>query len=127
MLWLTLTATGIGNAAFVLTFWSMLPDTVEYGEWKTGTRAEGATFGLIAFSQKVALGIGTGMIGILLDSVGYVANEEQTVATLQGIVTMYGGGPLLLFLGSIIAIWAYPLDKKMHSRLVVEIEQRKAI
>lgn len=125
-LWGALIAIGIGNAAFIQTFWSMLPDTVEYGEWKTGTRGEGAIFGLIAFSQKVALGIGTGMIGILLDAMGYVANRPQSPATLRGIVMMFGGGPLLLFLGSILVIWAYPIDGPMHGRLVRAIDWRRS-
>lgn len=126
VLWAALVAIGIGNSAFILTFWSMLPDTVEYGEWKTGTRGEGAIFGLIAFSQKIALGIGTGMIGILLDAMGYVANRPQTPETLHGIVMLFGGGPLLLFLGSIVAIWAYPIDGRTHRRLVRAIGWRRA-
>lgn len=126
MLWLLLVAVGIGNAAFTLTFWSMLPDTVEYGEWKTGTRTEGAIFGLISFAQKVAFGLGTGLIGVLLDQVGYVANQPQSAATLNGIIAIYGIGPLLLFAGSAIAIAAYPLDRTTHGRLVRAIAWRRA-
>ncbi|MFC4312042.1 MFS transporter [Steroidobacter flavus] len=125
MLWLVLIAVGIGNSAFILNVWSMLPDTVEYGEWKTGTRAEGASFGLMAFSQKVALGIGTGLVGILLDAIGYVANRPQSPETLQGITLLYGAGPLILFAASLVAIWAYPLDGKTHRRLVRAIEYRR--
>jgi GPH family glycoside/pentoside/hexuronide:cation symporter len=125
VLWLVLIAVGIGNSAFILNVWSMLPDTVEYGEWKTGTRAEGASFGLMAFSQKVALGIGTGLVGILLDAIGYVANSPQSAETLQGITLLYGAGPLILFAGSLVAIWAYPLDGKTHRRLVRAIEYRR--
>lgn len=125
VLWLVLIAVGIGNSAFILNVWSMLPDTVEYGEWKTGTRAEGASFGLMAFSQKVALGIGTGLVGILLDAIGYVANRPQSPETLQGITLLYGAGPLILFAASLIAIWAYPLDGKTHRRLVRAIEYRR--
>lgn len=126
VLWAVLVSLGIGNSAFILSFWSMLPDTVEYGEWKTGTRGEGAIFGLIAFSQKVALGLGTGMIGILLDAMGYVANKPQAPETLHGIVMLFGGGPLLLFAGSLAAIWAYPVDLRTHGRLVRAIAWRKA-
>ncbi len=125
ILWIVLIAIGIGNSAFVLTFWSMLPDTVEYGEWKTGTRAEGAIFGLIAFSQKVALGIGTGLIGVLLDEIGYVANREQSPETLRGIVTLYGAGPLLLFGASLVVIWFYPLGGRTHRRIVRAIGHRR--
>ncbi len=126
ILWGALVATGFGNSAFILTFWSMVPDTVEFGEWKTGTRAEGSIFGLIAFSQKIALGIGTGMIGILLDAMGYVANRPQSPETLRGIVLLYGGGPLLLFLASILVIRAYPITGPMHRRLVRAIGWRRA-
>jgi GPH family glycoside/pentoside/hexuronide:cation symporter len=125
-LWSALVAIGIGNSAFILTFWSMLPDTVEYGEFKTGTRAEGAIFGLVAFTQKIALGLGTGLIGVLLDAVGYAANRPQSPETLRGIVGLFGGGPLLLFAASILAIWGYPLSGRMHRRMVQTIEWRRA-
>jgi GPH family glycoside/pentoside/hexuronide:cation symporter len=126
VLWLLLAATGVGNAAFVLTFWSMLPDTVEYGEWKTGVRTEGAIFGLISFAQKVALGVGTGMIGVMLGQFGYVANAVQTPQTLHGIVAMYAIGPGLLFAASALAIWLYPIDAVTHRRLVRAIDWRRA-
>lgn len=126
LLWLLLAATGVGNAAFVLTFWSMLPDTVEYGEWKTGVRTEGAIFGLISFAQKVALGVGTGMIGVMLGQFGYVANAVQSPRTLHGIVALYTMGPGLLFAASAVAIWLYPIDAVTHRRLVRAIDWRRA-
>lgn len=125
LLWSLLALIGVGNSAFILTFWSMIPDTVEFGEWRTGVRAEGALFGLIAFSQKVALGLGTGLIGILLDLIGYRPNQIQTPETLHGMVLMYGLGPLLLFLGSMAVIWLYPLDGRTHGRLVRAITRRR--
>lgn len=126
LLWLLLAATGLGNAAFVLTFWSMLPDTVEFGEWTTGVRTEGAIFGLVSFAQKVAFGLGTGMIGVLLDQFGYVANQAQSTETLRGIIGIYTIGPLLLFAASALAIWWYPIDRQTHARLVSEISRRRS-
>ncbi|MGB2227289.1 MAG: MFS transporter, partial [Parvibaculales bacterium] len=38
-------AISFGAGAFAITFWGMLPDTVEYGEWKTGHRVESMVFG----------------------------------------------------------------------------------
>lgn len=126
MLWLLIAMTGIGNSAFVLTFWSMLPDTVEYGEWKTGARGEGAVFGLISFTQKVAFGLGTGLIGVLLDAFGYVPNVPQSAGALNGILLLYTVGPLLLFAASLIAVWYYPLDHQLHGRLVRAVSWRRA-
>lgn len=125
LLWGLLALSGAGNAAFILSFWSMVPDTVEYGELQTGTRAEGAVFGFIIFTQKVALGIGTGLLGIILDLVGYQANQVQAAETVHGITVMFTLVPLGLSLAAAAFIWFYPLDQKTHERIVADIARRR--
>ena len=66
-------------------FWSMLPDTVEYGQWRSGVRDDGIVFGLSQLISKAGSGLGVGMIGLLLSAIGYTAGIEQSAATLQGI------------------------------------------
>lgn len=117
---------GIGSAAFVLTFWSMLPDTVEVGEWQTGLRAEGALVGFLAFTQKAALGVGTGLIGILLDAIGYVPNAEQTPEALTSIRALTGLAPAALAICAGLFVHFYPLDARTHARLVRAIAWRNA-
>lgn len=125
LLWSLIAVGGAGNAAFILTFWSMAPDTVEYGELQTGTRAEGAIFGFVIFSQKVALGIGTGMLGVILDLIGYQANQAQSAQTLDGILALYTIAPFAL--GGLAAgcIWFYPLNRSTHARIVEQIAERQ--
>jgi Na+/melibiose symporter and related transporters len=43
---------GFANGATGVLFWSMLPDTIEYGEWKTGIRTESSLYGFMTFAQK---------------------------------------------------------------------------
>lgn len=124
LLYSLLALTGIGNAAFVLTFWSMLPDTVEVGEWRTGLRAEGALVGFIAFTQKVALGIGTGLVGILLDLIGYAPNAAQTPGALSGIQIVTTLVPATLAILAGLFVYFYPLDARTHARLVRAIAWR---
>jgi GPH family glycoside/pentoside/hexuronide:cation symporter len=126
LLWSLLAVAGVGNAAFILSFWSMVPDTVEYGELKTGTRAEGAVFGFMIFSQKVALGLGTGLLGVILDLIGYRANQVQTPETLHGITIMFTLVPLALGATAAAFIWFYPLDQQTHRRLVDDLAKRRA-
>ena len=116
--------TGIGASAFALTFWSMLPDTVEYGEWKTGVRAEGATFGLVVFAQKVALGLGIGALGIALDAIGYRANAVQTPETLASLQMLLTVPSAALGLASVAIIRFYPIDARMHADVVAQIAGR---
>ncbi len=39
----------VASGAINTMYWSMLPDTVEYGQWRTGLRAEGATISIYTF------------------------------------------------------------------------------
>lgn len=110
---------GIGCAAF--SFWAMLPDTVEYGEWKTGIRAEAILFGLGLFCLKLGLGLGSFILGHLLAFFGYIANGEQSVEAFDGIhaITSLGIGVSGLFI--LLIMWSYPLTKELHQQILEEV------
>ncbi len=121
-----LALTGVGSASYAVCFWSMLPDTVEYGEWRSGIRTESLVFGLGVLGQKVALGMGAGLLGVALQQVGYVANAEQTPETIEGIKQMMFWIPLIGGLCSLALIWRYPVSLQLHAKIVEEIAARKA-
>lgn len=118
-LFLSLTAmVGVGTAATIVAFWAMLPDTVEYGQWKTGVRDESIFFGLFQFSQKAASGLGVGAVGMILQAIGYAANAEQSPETVSGLrVTSF----LLPAIGVAIAaliVQFYPMKGDRHGQIV---------
>jgi GPH family glycoside/pentoside/hexuronide:cation symporter len=117
---------GAASVGLAMTFWSMLPDTVEYGEWKTGQRTESFIFGLFQLFLKAALGIGAGLFGWLLDSVGYVANQPQTPETLAGIkhIMIWLPGAGLALAG--VIMFFYPIRKGTHERIVEELASRRS-
>ena len=115
---------GFGAGAGYLAFWSMVPDTVEYGQYRTGTRAEGVVFGVIAFVQKAALGISVGILGELLALIGYTANTGQAPETLAGMRTLLTVGPLIMLTLGMIAISFYAIDARLHARLVRVLRRR---
>jgi GPH family glycoside/pentoside/hexuronide:cation symporter len=119
-------ASGIGSAAFYLTFWSMLPDTIEYGLFKTRVRAESFQFGIISLSQKVALGVGVGMLGILLDAIGYRANQAQSATTLSGLTLILTVVPAALAALSGLIMYFYPINERLHRRLTRAVQWRSA-
>jgi len=114
-----------GILGLMMTFWSMLPDTVEYGEWRSGVRAESFIFGLGQFFLKVALGLGAGVFGVALDMVGYVPNVQQSESTLAGLkhimVVLPAAGLALGF----IAMLFYPLKRGVHEGIVQQLAARK--
>lgn len=81
--------------------------------------------GLTLFTQKIALGVGTGLIGILLDLIGYVPNRPQAPGARQGILVMYTIVPSALFLGAAAIIAFYPLDRHTHERIVRVLHRRR--
>jgi GPH family glycoside/pentoside/hexuronide:cation symporter len=117
---------GAGNGGVILSSWAMMPDTVEYGEFKTGTRGEGAVFGFVSFVQKAALGLAAGALGEVLSLIGYRANAIQSPDTLANLKATMLGVPALFYIGAAAFILFYPLDAKTHGRLVKVLQRRRA-
>ncbi|EPD2813281.1 MFS transporter, partial [Shigella flexneri] len=65
--------------------WALVPDTVDYGEWKTGIRAEGSVYTGYTFFRKISAALAGFLPGIMLTQIGYVPNIAQSDATLQGL------------------------------------------
>ena len=49
---------GVGFGGTNALMFSMQADTVDYGEWKTGTRAEGGSYSILSFVRKCGQGLG---------------------------------------------------------------------
>lgn len=115
----------IGSASIGINFWSIVPDTVEYGEWRTGVRAEAFVFGFVTLIQKVALGVSSAFLGVYLGWIGYVANQTQSDETVAGIkllITLVASVGLVI---SGVIMHFYRLDSQTHARLVREIAARR--
>ncbi|HEX7034886.1 MAG TPA: MFS transporter [Pseudomonadales bacterium] len=114
----------VASLGMSMTFWSMLPDTVEYGEWRSGLRAEAMVFGLGQFFVKAFLGVGAGLFGLALDLVGYQPNVVQSAATLAGLKQIMLVLPAVGMGCGLAAMWFYPLRGGVHERIVAELWQR---
>lgn len=116
---------GFGGASLPVMFWAMLPDTIEYGEVRSGVRAESRTFGFATFAQKAAVGINALFLGALLNWSGFQANAELPPDTL---VAMKAIMALVPAAGSIV-IWlilrGYQLDQATHQDIVKALAERR--
>jgi GPH family glycoside/pentoside/hexuronide:cation symporter len=114
----------VGFQGIVFAYWGMLPDTVEYGEWQSGLRREGSLFGVALLFQKVALGLGAGLFGVALDSVGFAANQHQSAATIEGMRAIMIFIPMVGVLSAAALMALNPLRRGVHERIVAEIADR---
>lgn len=115
-----------GSGAFAVTFWGMLPDTVEYGEWRSGARVEATIFGLVTFAQKAAVALSAVLLGFLLDVIGYQAGELQSAETLSGLTLIIVFVPLTGIVASVAFMLFYPLSPQRHGEIVAALNDRKA-
>jgi glycoside/pentoside/hexuronide:cation symporter, GPH family len=116
---------GIGNGATGVLFWSMLPDTIEYGEWKTGVRTESSLYGFMTFAQKGAIALAALLLGMALTQIGFEPNQVQSDQTLSGLKFIMTWIPLTGILISFALVSFYPIDKAFHQKLINEIKERK--
>ncbi len=93
-------------------FWAMLPNTIEYGERKTGTHVEAGVFGMAALLQRVSIGLATALLGWSFSAFGYVANARQSDATLAGMRTVVVVIPLAFLVLSCLAMALSPIGKR---------------
>ena len=116
---------GFGNGATGVLFWSMLPDTIEYGEWKTKVRTESSLYGFMTFAQKGAIAFAAILLGMALTQIGFEPNKVQSEGTLAGLKFIMTWIPLTGIFISLVLVYFYPIDKNFHQKLINEIEERK--
>lgn len=109
---------GVGSAALPVMFWAMLPDTIEYGQAKTGLRAEARTFGFAAFAQKAAIGINAMLLGWLLSTSGFEANTDQSDTTLAAMKAIMAVIPAVGAVAILLILRGYNLNQKTHAELL---------
>ncbi len=117
---------GVGAGAGYIGFWAMMPDTVEFGEWRSGIRSEGAIFGLVSFIQKAGLGLAAALLGEALSMAGYRANVAQSQATLDALKQIMVVVPAVLACAVATVIVFYPIDARKHNGLVRALSRRNS-
>lgn len=115
----------IGGAPIAVLGWAMIPDTVEYAEWRTGIRVEGLILSTASFFQKIAKAVGGAGVAGALAFFGFVAHAEQSGETLEAILWAMSVAPLVVQVLLVVASFAYRLDEQAHGRIVAELRGRR--
>ena len=105
--------------------WALIPETIDYGEYKTGKRASGIIYALVGFFFKFGMAIGGIVPGLILAKFGYVANHTQTPEALHGILITMTAIPVVFVIIELAAIFFYNLDEKEHKRVLAELNTRR--
>lgn len=94
---------GIFNCGFPL-FLSMVADSVDFQEHKTGQRTDGSFYAMYGLSTKLGNALGSAVGVLLIAGFGYVANAEQSAATKAGINLTVNLIPAILMIAAAIIL-----------------------
>ena len=94
---------------------AMIPDCIEYSEYRDGERHEGLVYSSVSFASKVAGGLGILISSMVMDFSGYVA--------MNAILMVVSVIPPAMFLIAAVALVFYRLDK-IYDHIVHELKVR---
>lgn len=98
---------------------------VEYGQWKTGARADGLSSSGTSFMMKLGGAIAPTMLLSLLEVNGYAAGAQtQTDGALNAINITMNLIPAGLALLSFVIFFFYKLDDKLHAKIIDDLKER---
>lgn len=105
--------------------WTMIADSSDYSEWKSGRRATGLYFSAAVFAQKAGWGIGAAVAGWLLMVFSYVPNVTQTETALQGIKLLISVIPGVLYMSCAVFMFFYTIDSRMIEVMKQDLDARR--
>jgi oligogalacturonide transporter len=117
-------------AASSTSIYAILSDMADVDELITSVSRPGTCSGMATFIRKIATGLSSAVIGLLLGMIGYdevVASSgmRQAASVQHGIAYIYIFVPVLLMVLTILVAKKYPLQKKEFEIIKKEIARRK--
>ena len=106
--------------------WTMIADSADYSEWKSGRRATGLYFSAATFAQKAGWGIGAAIAGCLLAAFNYVPNAVQSESALTGIKLLISVFPGILYMACALFMLGYNIDSRTTDQMKKDLETSRA-
>ena len=107
--------------------WTMIADSADYGEWKTGRRSTGLYFSAAVFAQKAGWGIGAAIAGWILTLSQFVPNVAQTNMAITGIKLLVSVIPGILYMSCAIFMIFYKIDSKTTDLMKKDLDAKRAL
>lgn len=112
-------------SGFNTAIYAIIPDCVEYGEWKTGIRNDGFQYSFISLGNKIGMALGTSLLAFVMGEVGYVPNAVQSPEVKEVIHLAFSTIPGILWILTAAVLLFYNLDKNTYAKIIDVLRQRK--
>ena len=114
-------------SGFNTAIYAIIPDCVEYGEWKTGIRNDGFQYSFVSLGNKIGMALGTSLLALALGNAGYVAGEVQNAEVLSVMRHAFSTIPGVLWVATAACLMFYRLDKKTYNKIINELHNTKIL
>lgn len=108
----------------------MEAETVDYIEWKTGTRVEGIMLSIMSFTGKIENSVSSSIGLAVLSFTGYIAHTDgsliQNAATNKALFFMTTLLPAIGYALMLIPMAFYNISGKSHKKMIEELKSRHA-
>jgi len=115
----------LAYAPAVPLLWTMIADSADYSEWKSGRRATGLCFSAAVFAQKAGWGIGAAIAGWLLTVFNYIPDAQQTERALTGIKLLISVIPGILYMSCAVFMFFYNIDSETTDLMKRDLDARR--
>lgn len=105
---------------------SLKADIIDTDEYDTGERKEGSFFAAWSLANKLAGGVMIGVVGVVLEWVGFVPNGVQTESVRNWMLFLMGGVPMIGFAIGMFLFRRFDLTRAEHARICAELDARRA-
>ena len=112
-------------SGFNTAIYAIIPDCVEYGEWKTGIRNDVFQYSFISLANKIGMALGTSLLALVMGWAGYEANVEQSETVKEVIHHAFSTVPGILWIITAGIMLFYRLGRKEYNKIIEELENRK--
>ncbi|MDG2306071.1 MAG: MFS transporter [Candidatus Binatia bacterium] len=124
LLFVILFLIGVGGGCSLVVAPAIQADVVDYDEFLTHERKEGAYFAIWNMIRKGAFGVGAILTGTLLQWVGFQPNVEQTETTRTAMLALVGILPGACYLAGALLFTRFGLNEPEHAAIAAELEAR---
>ena len=104
---------------------TMIADSSDYSEWRTGRRATGLYFSAATFAHKAGWGIGAAIAGRMLTVYQYVPDAGQTATAIHGSKRPVSVIPGILYMSCAIFMFFCPIDVQTADRMKKDLDARR--
>lgn len=112
------------NMGFAISL-TMVADSIDYMELKTGVRTDGTAYATYSLATKIGNALGASAGVMLLSAFGYTANKVQTPAALKGINIVTNLIPALIFFLSALVCFLWDMSDKEADSIREKLRKKR--